>query len=102
MTLPVVHRGGVCSGGTPCEPQSHDPSLQDIYTFGGRCLVGSGFPECLSFFIGLQTHLNFAECFTLTPNIEGQKCIIENFSVKFSGCLQFSCKGWEKMPKNLR
>lgn len=103
MTLLVVHHGGVCSGvcsgGTPREYQYHDPSLHDVYTFGGSCVVGSGFPECLSFFIGLQTHLTFAESFTLTPKVEGQKCIMENFSVKFSGCLQLSYKGWEKNAK---
>lgn len=66
-------------------------------------MVGSGFPDCLSFFIGLQTQLNFAECFTLNPNIEGQKCMMESFSVKFSGRLQFSCKAKkaEKKAKKL-
>lgn len=43
--------------------------------------MASGFPEFLNFFVGLQTQLNFAECSTLNPNVEGQKCTMENFSV---------------------
>lgn len=101
MTLSWFIMGSVLVSVLEVHPLNADVMMPPckISTLLGEMCGGIRISRLPEVSIELQTQLNFGECFTVNHSVEGQKFTTESFSVKFSGCLQFNCKGWKKCEK---